>query len=57
MLIPEVDFNGIARPLGAGSAIIRSLADLSAVTTWIVVGAKVTVVADCRMTRACAPRG
>ena len=28
MLIPEVDFSGIARALGAESAIIRSLADL-----------------------------
>ena len=33
MLIPEVDFSGIARALGAESAIIRSLADLSALQT------------------------
>ena len=32
MLIPEVDFSGVARALGAESAIIRSLADLSALT-------------------------
>ena len=35
MLIPEVDFSGIARALGAESAIIRSLADLSALLDWI----------------------
>ena len=33
MLIPEVDFSGVARALGAESAIIRSLADLSALRT------------------------
>ncbi|TAP42854.1 thiamine pyrophosphate-binding protein [Arthrobacter sp. S39] len=50
MLIPEVDFSGIARALGAESAIIRSLADLSALTNWIDAGAKGTFVADCRIT-------
>ncbi|MDQ0692191.1 thiamine pyrophosphate-binding protein [Arthrobacter sp. W4I7] len=50
MLIPEVDFSGIARALGAESAIIRSLADLSALTDWIGGGAKGTFVADCRIT-------
>ncbi|KQR80078.1 thiamine pyrophosphate-binding protein [Arthrobacter sp. Leaf337] len=50
MLIPEVDFSGVARALGAQSAIIRSLADLSAVQDWIVAGAKGTFVADCRIT-------
>lgn len=50
MLIPEVDFSGIARTLGAESAIIRSLADLSALTDWIDAGAKGTFVADCRIT-------
>ena len=50
MLIPEVDFSGIARALGAESAIIRSLADLSALTDWIDAGAQGTFVADCRIT-------
>jgi thiamine pyrophosphate-dependent acetolactate synthase large subunit-like protein len=50
MLIPEVDFSGIARALGARSAIIRSLADLAALKDWIDAGAKGTFVADCRIT-------
>ncbi|MEZ2391426.1 thiamine pyrophosphate-binding protein [bacterium RCC_150] len=50
MLIPEVDFSGIARALGAESAIIRSLADLGALKDWIDAGAKGTFVADCRIT-------
>lgn len=50
MLIPEVDFSGVARALGAKSAIIRSLADLSALKEWIDAGAKGTFVADCRIT-------
>ena len=50
MLIPEVDFSGIARAPGADSALIRSLADLSALTDWIDAGAKGTFVADCRIT-------
>ncbi|MDV8149701.1 thiamine pyrophosphate-binding protein [Arthrobacter sp. B10-11] len=50
MLIPEVDFSGVARALGAESAIIRSLADLSELQDWIDDGAKGTFVADCRIT-------
>lgn len=50
MLIPEVDFSGVARALGAESAIIRTLADLAALTDWIDAGAKGTFVADCRIT-------
>ncbi|RAM38285.1 thiamine pyrophosphate-binding protein [Arthrobacter globiformis] len=50
MLIPEVDFSGIARAIGAESAIIRTLSDLSALTDWIDAGAKGTFVADCRIT-------
>ncbi|MDV2979779.1 UNVERIFIED_CONTAM: thiamine pyrophosphate-binding protein [Actinomycetes bacterium ARC8] len=50
MLIPEVDFSGVARALGAKSAIIRSLDDLSALQDWIDAGAKGTFVADCRIT-------
>ena len=50
MLIPEVDFSGIARALGARSAIIRSLADRAELKDWIDSGAKGTFVADCRIT-------
>ncbi|MGN7198578.1 thiamine pyrophosphate-binding protein [Arthrobacter sp. SAFR-044] len=50
MLIPEVDFSGVARALGAESAVIRSLADLSALQEWIDAGARGTFVADCRIT-------
>ncbi|WP_314196123.1 thiamine pyrophosphate-binding protein [uncultured Arthrobacter sp.] len=50
MLIPEVDFSGIARAIGAESAIIRTLEDLSALQDWIDAGAKGTFVADCRIT-------
>lgn len=50
MLIPEVDFSGVARALGAESGVIRSLEDLSALQDWIDAGAKGTFVADCRIT-------
>lgn len=50
MLIPEVDFSGIARALGAESAVIRSLGDLSALQDWIDAGARGTFVADYRIT-------
>lgn len=50
MLIPEVDFSGIARALGAESAVVRSLSDLAALTDWIDAGAKGTFVVDCRIT-------
>ena len=50
MLIPEVDFSGVARALGAQSAIVRSLDDLSSLKEWIAAGAQGTFVADCRIT-------
>lgn len=50
MLIPEVDFSGVARALGAESAVIRSLGDLAALQDWIDAGASGTFVADCRIT-------
>jgi thiamine pyrophosphate-dependent acetolactate synthase large subunit-like protein len=50
MLIPEVDFSGIARALGAESAVIRSLSDLATLKDWIDAGAKGTFVVDCRIT-------
>ena len=48
MLIPEVDFSGVARALGAESAVIRSLADLSAFQEWIDAGARGTFGGDLR---------
>ncbi|MGK3648696.1 thiamine pyrophosphate-binding protein [Pseudarthrobacter enclensis] len=50
MLIPEVDFSGVARALGAESAVIRSIEDLSGLQDWIDAGANGTFVADCRIT-------
>ncbi|WP_045730254.1 thiamine pyrophosphate-binding protein [Pseudarthrobacter chlorophenolicus] len=50
MLIPEVDFSGVARALGAESTVIRSLEDLSALQDWIDCGSRGTFVADCRIT-------
>lgn len=50
MLIPEVDFSGVARALRAESAMIRSLSDLTALQDWIDAGANGTFVADCRIT-------
>ena len=50
MLIPEVDFSGVARALGAEAAVIRSLDDLSALQDWIDAGARGTFVAACRIT-------
>ncbi len=50
MLIPQVDFSGVARALGAEAAVIRSLDDLSALQNWIDAGAKGTFLADCRIT-------
>ncbi|RKO26107.1 thiamine pyrophosphate-binding protein [Pseudarthrobacter phenanthrenivorans] len=50
MLIPEVDFSGVARALGAESAVIRSLVELAALQDWIDAGANGTFVADCRIT-------
>lgn len=50
MLIPEVDFARVAQALGAESAIVRSLPDLSALQDWTDAGAKGTFMADCRIT-------
>ncbi|MFJ6314392.1 hypothetical protein [Pseudarthrobacter oxydans] len=41
-----MDASGIARALGAESAVIRSLDDLSALHHWIDAGAQGTFVAD-----------
>jgi thiamine pyrophosphate-dependent acetolactate synthase large subunit-like protein len=51
MLIPEVDFAGIAAALGATSAVIRTLDDLSALETWLGSGAEGVFLADLRVSR------
>jgi thiamine pyrophosphate-dependent acetolactate synthase large subunit-like protein len=49
MAIPDVDFAGIARSLGAGGATIRTLADLGKVRDWIGSEAEGVFLADCRV--------
>ena len=49
MAIPDVDFAGIARSLGAGGATIRTLDDLGKVQDWIDSEAAGVFLADCRV--------
>lgn len=49
MIIPEIDFAGIAVALGAQGATIRSLNDLDRVDEWIKAGAEGVFLADCRV--------
>ena len=51
MLIPEVDFAGIAAALGATSAVIRELDDLAGLETWLASGAEGVFLADLRVSR------
>jgi thiamine pyrophosphate-dependent acetolactate synthase large subunit-like protein len=51
MLIPEVDFAGVATALGAQAAVIRTLDDLSALETWLASGADGVFLADMRVSR------
>lgn len=48
MLIPEIDFAGVARALGASGAVVRTLADLRALDKWSGSG---VLVLDCRVSR------
>ncbi|MBN9240204.1 MAG: thiamine pyrophosphate-binding protein [Micrococcales bacterium 70-64] len=48
MLIPEVDFAGVGRSLGATAATVGSLADLAALELWSGEG---VLVLDCRISR------
>lgn len=51
MLIPEVDFAGVAAALGAAGVRVRSLRDLDALRTWTEAGAYGTILLDCRVSR------
>ena len=51
MLIPEVDFAGIAAALGVESAVIRTLNDLASLEQWLAAGADGVFLADLRVSR------
>ncbi|WP_427869213.1 thiamine pyrophosphate-binding protein [Leucobacter luti] len=51
MLIPEVDFAGIASALGARGVRVDTLADLDALASWGAEGARGTILLDCRISR------
>lgn len=49
MLIPDVNFAGVASALGAQSVVVRRLTDLDALESWKSDGARGTLVLDCRV--------
>ncbi len=49
MLIPDVDFAGLAQALGAQASTVRSLEDLSAVSRWAEAGAQGVLLLDCKI--------
>ncbi|MFD5600074.1 thiamine pyrophosphate-binding protein [Leucobacter sp. NPDC058333] len=51
MMIPDVDFAGVATALGATGVSVRTLADLDALRTWVEAGAYGTILLDCRVSR------
>lgn len=51
MRLPEFDFAGMLRPLGAETLVIRRLADLAAAREWFRGGREGTLVLDCRVSR------
>ncbi|MBL3700971.1 thiamine pyrophosphate-binding protein [Leucobacter luti] len=51
MLIPDVDFAGVASALGAQGVRVESLSDLDALGAWTAAGAKGTILLDCRVSR------
>ena len=51
MLIPEVDFAGVASALGAQGVRVSQLADLDALESWVAAGARGTILLDCRVSR------
>ena len=51
MLIPDVDFAGVATALGATGVPVRRLEDLDALRTWTESGAYGTILLDCRVSR------
>ena len=51
MLIPEVDFAGVATALGAQGVRVSQLSDLDALADWTAAGARGTILLDCRVSR------
>ncbi|MCW2288237.1 thiamine pyrophosphate-dependent acetolactate synthase large subunit-like protein [Leucobacter luti] len=51
MLIPDVNFAGLATALGAQGVLVESLADLDALGEWTAAGATGTILLDCRVSR------
>lgn len=51
MLIPETDFAGVARSLGATGVRVETLSDLDALREWAEAGALGTILLDCRISR------
>ena len=51
MLIPEVDFAGLARSVGAEGVIVRTLADLERLASWTATDAasRPFLLLDCRI--------
>jgi len=51
MLIPDVDFAGVATALGAQGVQVHRLEDLEALRAWTAAGAQGTILLDCRISR------
>lgn len=51
MRLPEFDFAGMLRPLGAETKVVRTLADLEDAREFFLSGREGTVVLDCRVSR------
>lgn len=51
MMIPTVNFAGLATALGAAGVVVETLHDLEALATWRDAGARGTIVLDCRISR------
>ncbi|MHA3724702.1 thiamine pyrophosphate-binding protein [Leucobacter sp. HY1910] len=51
MLIPDVDFAGVATALGAQGVRVTQLSDLDALAEWTNAGARGTILLDCRVSR------
>ena len=49
MLIPTVNFAGVASALGATGVVVNTLADLAALEAWTAGGAAGTILLDCRV--------
>ncbi len=51
MMIPDVNFAGLATALGATGVRVETLSDLDALASWRDAGARGTIVLDCRISR------